>query len=86
MYVSLQDMEFWLEETENTLLNEDLGKDLSSVQNLTQKHQVLEADVKAHEDRLKDLNKSADEVAEAAPWDAVGIRDRKKLTNQRYER
>lgn len=82
----LQDMEFWLEESENTLQNEDLGKDLSSVQNLLQKHQVLEADVKAHDDRLKDLNKSADEVAEAAPWDAVAIRDRKKLTNQRYEK
>ena len=38
------------------LETEDYGKDLATVQNLSKKHQLLEADVRAHEDRIGDLN------------------------------
>ena len=50
-----------------------------------QKHQVLEADVKAHDNRIQDLNKRADEFIEIGTWDSVAIRDRKKMINERYE-
>ena len=41
--------------------NNDIGKDLVTVQNLVKKHTVLEADIAAHDDRINDLNKQADE-------------------------
>ena len=40
-------------QVEHMLETEDYGKDLATVQNLNKKHQVLDADVKAHEERVK---------------------------------
>jgi len=40
---------------EQMLASEEYGKDLASVQNLAKKHQLLEADIAAHEDRIKVL-------------------------------
>lgn len=37
---------------ESLLTSEDSGKDLTSVQNLMKKHQLVEADIHAHEDRI----------------------------------
>ena len=34
------------------MTSEDSGKDLASVQNLMKKHQLVEADIQAHEDRI----------------------------------
>ena len=52
MYTAaVKDLEFWLGEMEHMLDNDDYGKDLATVQNLSKKHQLLEADIKAHEVR-----------------------------------
>ncbi|KAL1423826.1 hypothetical protein MTO96_003740 [Rhipicephalus appendiculatus] len=59
---AVKDIDFWLGEVESLLKSEDSGKDLASVQNLTKKHQLVEADILAHEDRVKDLN------ALRTPW------------------
>ncbi|KAF7653753.1 hypothetical protein LDENG_00078840 [Lucifuga dentata] len=45
----IKDFDFWLSEVEALLASEDYGKDLASVNNLLKKHQLLEADISAHE-------------------------------------
>ncbi|RUS85999.1 hypothetical protein EGW08_006269 [Elysia chlorotica] len=82
----VKDMDFWLGEVEQMLASEDHGKDLASVQNLLKKHQLMEADIAAHEDRIKDLNSQADQFAEAGVWDMESIVSRKKTINERYEK
>lgn len=49
---AVKDLDFWLGEVESLLTSEDAGKDLASVQNLMKKHQLVEADIQAHEDRI----------------------------------
>ena len=64
-------MEFWLDLVESQLANNDLGKDLTSVQNLIKKNQAIELDIAAHEEPLSELNtvaksdKNNDEVLNA---------------------
>ncbi|XP_074654192.1 spectrin alpha chain-like [Tubulanus polymorphus] len=82
---AVKDMEFWLGEAEHMLESEDYGKDLSSVQHLLKKHQIIEAEVEAHEDRLNDLNNHADLFIESGVGDADAILERKKTINERYE-
>lgn len=43
-------------QVEHMLETEDYGKDLATVQNLVKKHQLLEADVEAHEVSTIHLN------------------------------
>lgn len=50
---AVKDLDFWLGEVESLLTSEDSGKDLASVQNLIKKHQLVEADINAHDDRIK---------------------------------
>jgi len=50
---AVKDLDFWLGEVESLLTHEDVGKDLASVQNLMKKQQLVEADVSAHEERIK---------------------------------
>lgn len=50
---AVKDLDFWLGEVESLLTSEDAGKDLASVQNLMKKHQLVEADIQHHEDRIK---------------------------------
>lgn len=82
----VKDMEFWLGEVEQMLCTEDHGKDLASVQNLLKKHQLMEADITAHDDRIKDLNNQADQFVEAQVWEAESINERKRTINERYEK
>lgn len=50
---AVKDLDFWLGEVESLLTSEDSGKDLASVQNLNKKHQLVEADIHAHDERIK---------------------------------
>ncbi|XP_077865919.1 spectrin alpha chain, non-erythrocytic 1-like [Saccoglossus kowalevskii] len=84
--ISMKDMDFWLGEVEAALASEDYGRDLTSVQNLIKKHQLLEADVAAHEDRMKDLNSQAESFVEIGHFDAEAITEKQKITNERYEK
>lgn len=45
----VKDVEFWLGEIENQLANDDVGRDLTSVQNMLKKQQLLENDITNHE-------------------------------------
>lgn len=49
--VKLQECDVCVPQVEALLASEDYGKDLASVNNLLKKHQLLEADISAHEVR-----------------------------------
>lgn len=66
--------------------SEDSGKDLSSVQNLIKKHQLVEADISAHDDRIKDMNSIADSLIESGQFDSATIKEKRASINERYER
>jgi len=83
---AVKDLEFWLGEVETLLASDDYGKVLATVQNLLKKHQLLEADILAHEDRVKDMNHQADLLLESDQFDRPAIEDRRKAVNQRYAR
>lgn len=83
---AVKDLDFWLGEIESLLTSEDAGKDLASVQNLMKKHQLVEADIHAHEDRIKDMNAQADSLVESGQFDSAGIQEKRQSINERYER
>jgi spectrin alpha len=83
---AVKDLDFWLGEVESLLTTEDSGKDLASVQNLMKKHQLVEADINAHEDRIKDMNNQADSLVESGQFDSAGIQEKRQSINERYER
>ncbi|XP_050663567.1 spectrin alpha chain isoform X2 [Leptidea sinapis] len=83
---AVKDLDFWLGEVESLLTSEDSGKDLASVQNLMKKHQLVEADIQAHEDRIKDMNAQADALVSSGQFDSAGIGSRREAINERFER
>ena len=83
---AVKDLDFWLGEVESLLTSEDAGKDLASVQNLMKKQQLVEADIQAHEDRIKDMNTQADSLVESGQFDSAGIHEKRQSINERYER
>ncbi|XP_077140490.1 spectrin alpha chain, non-erythrocytic 1 isoform X3 [Ranitomeya variabilis] len=82
----IKDFDFWLTEVEALLASEDYGKDLASVNNLLKKHQLLEADISAHEDRLKDLNGQADSLMTSSAFDTSQVKDKRNAINERFQR
>ena len=68
------------------LETEDYGKDLATVQNLNKKHQLIEADINAHQDRIRDLNDQADAFIESGVLDTNEIREKKESINDRYNK
>uniref|UniRef100_A0A0K8TCJ0 Spectrin alpha chain n=1 Tax=Lygus hesperus TaxID=30085 RepID=A0A0K8TCJ0_LYGHE len=83
---AVKDLDFWLGEVESLLTSEDSGKDLASVQNLMKKHQLVEADINAHDDRIKDMNSQADSLIESGQFDTASIQEKRQSINERYER
>eukprot|EP00117_Sycon_ciliatum_P010415 scpid4432/ scgid12327/ Spectrin alpha chain, brain; Alpha-II spectrin; Fodrin alpha chain; Spectrin, non-erythroid alpha chain len=80
----VKDVLFWLGEMEALLKSEDFGKDLPSVQNLLKKHQLVEADITAHEAKIGDLNSQAQNFVREGHFDAVGIQSKQEQINERY--
>ncbi|XP_026324055.1 spectrin alpha chain isoform X1 [Hyposmocoma kahamanoa] len=83
---AVKDLDFWLGEVESLLTSEDSGKDLASVQNLMKKHQLVEADIQAHTDRINDMNAQADALMSSGQFDSAGIGSRRTAINERIER
>merc|ERR1719411_1504995 len=82
---AVKDLDFWLGEVESILTTDEVGKDLASVQNLMKKHQLVEADIIAHEDRIKDMNEQAESLVESGQFDSSDIRDKKENISKRYK-
>lgn len=76
---AIKDLEFWLGEVETLLSSEDYGRDLTSIENLLKKHQLLEADIQAHADRVAEMNTQADSLLESEQFDKQPIDDRRKV-------
>ncbi len=81
----VKDIEFWLGLVENQLQNEEYGRDLASVQNLLKKHQLIEADVLAHDEQIKELNSTADQFINNKLFDTDAIKATIQPINARYE-
>merc|ERR1719458_2417782 len=82
---TVKDLDFWLDEVKSLLNTDDSGKDLASVQNLTKKHQLVEADILSHEDRIKDMNEQADSLISSEQFDAKDIEEKRSNLNERYQ-
>ena len=82
---AVKDLDFWLGEVESLLTTDEVGKDLASVQNLMKKHQLVEADIIAHEDRIKDMNEQAESLVDSGQFDSNDIRDKKENISKRYK-
>merc|ERR1719293_417054 len=82
---AVKDLDFWLGEVEALLTTDELGKDLASVQNLMKKHQLVEADIIAHEDRIKDMIDQSDSLVDSGQFDSNDIRDKRDNISKRYK-
>merc|ERR1719361_1046380 len=82
---AIKDLDFWLGEIESLLNTDEVGKDLASVQNLMKKHQLVEADIIAHEDRIKDMNEQAEILVDSGQFDSNDIRDKRENISKRYK-
>jgi len=80
------DLDAPLLQVEAQLSSEDCGRDLGGVQNLLKKQQLLERDVKAREDRLKELEDQARKFVMEQHFDADSIDEKQRTINLRYER
>jgi spectrin alpha len=80
-----EDVEQWLSEVEGQLSSDDYGRDLNSVTNLQKKHNLLEADVNAHQERFDNFKKLADKFEAEGHFDAPAIRDKQVQVSARYE-
>eukprot|EP00049_Salpingoeca_infusionum_P019358 m.361515 g.361515 ORF g.361515 m.361515 type:complete len:2425 (-) comp19658_c0_seq1:287-7561(-) len=80
----VDDMESWCKDVERALASEDLGRDLTSVQNLIKKHQLLEADVQGHKDRVDAVVQSADDMIKSQHFQADAIELRRQALVARY--
>lgn len=82
---SIRDLEFWLGEVETLLSSDDYGRDLASIENLLKKHQLIEADIAAHADRLKDMDGQANSLLESEQFDRDQINERRNAIHARYD-
>ena len=80
----LDDLEFWLLETERILQNKDLGKDLSSAKSLNDKHATLVTDIAQHQTKVDDVDAVATKFIAEGHFASVMIGERQKDINQRY--
>jgi spectrin alpha len=81
----VKDIEFWLGLVENQLQNDEYGRDLASVQNLLKKHLLIEADVKAHEEPIKELNSTGQQFLNNKLFDTETIGQTLDTINDRYD-
>ncbi|CAD5229447.1 unnamed protein product [Bursaphelenchus okinawaensis] len=82
---AVKDLEFWLGEVETLLASEDYGRDLGSIENLLKKHQLLEADIAAHVDRLNEMDQQADSLLVSEQFDNAQIDERRNAIKDRYD-
>ncbi|KAG9260090.1 spectrin beta chain, non-erythrocytic 1-like isoform X2 [Astyanax mexicanus] len=70
----------WMDEMKMLLLSQDYGKHLLGVEDLLQKHALVEADIAIQADRVKSVNSNAQKFADDSegykPCDPQVIRDR----------
>lgn len=68
----------WMNEKETALLSDDYGRDLASVQALQRKHEGLERDLDALEEKVKTLKMDAVQLVGAQPKSSKVVREKEK--------
>jgi len=66
------------------LRSKDTDCDLPSIENLLKKHQLLEADINAHADRVANVNGQAEALMEADQFYKDSIETRRQGITERY--
>uniref|UniRef100_A0A915LGB8 UBP-type domain-containing protein n=1 Tax=Meloidogyne javanica TaxID=6303 RepID=A0A915LGB8_MELJA len=69
---------------ETLLRSKDTDCDLPSIENLLKKHQLLEADINAHADRVANVNGQAEALMEADQFYKDSIETRRQGITERY--
>jgi len=82
---AVKDLDFWLGEVESLLNTDDVGKDLASVLNLMKKHQLVDADIESHKDRMDDMNDQATSLIQSEQFDNEDIDGKRMSINDRYQ-
>ncbi|XP_037681556.1 spectrin alpha chain, erythrocytic 1 [Choloepus didactylus] len=80
----IRDFEFWLSEAETLLAMKDQAKDLASAGNLLKKHQLLETEMSAREDALKDVNELAADLLSSGTFNTEQIVEKRDSINKRF--
>ncbi|XP_062959972.1 spectrin alpha chain, erythrocytic 1 isoform X2 [Cynocephalus volans] len=80
----VRDFEFWLSEAETLLAMKDQARDLASAGNLLKKHQLLEKEMLAREDALKDLNMLAEDLLSSGTFNVDQIVEKRDSINERF--
>ncbi|XP_006895498.1 PREDICTED: spectrin alpha chain, erythrocytic 1 [Elephantulus edwardii] len=80
----IRDFEFWLSEAETLLAMKDQARDLASAGNLLKKHQLLETEMLARNDALKDLNELASELLSSGTFNEDQIVEKRDSVNKRF--
>ena len=81
----MKDLYFWPGEVESILTTDEAGNDLAFAQNLMKKHQLVEADIIVHEDRIKDMIDQSDSLVDSGQFDSNDIRDKRDNISKRYK-
>ena len=71
------EMKLWINEKDNVLTNDDVGKDLETVRALQRRHQGLERDLAAVEEKLQKLHEQAKSLVTDHPRQARQIKAKK---------
>jgi len=74
----------WIREKDAALNNDDLGKDLRSVQALQRKHEGLERDLAALGDKIKQLDDTANRLMQSHPETAEQTYAKQKEINEEW--
>ena len=74
----------WIQEKDEALNNDDLGKDLRSVQALQRKHEGLERDLAALGDKIKQLDETANRLMQTHPETADQTYGKQKEINEEW--
>ena len=65
--------ETWLVENQKLVSQENFGTDLATVEASTKKHEAIETDIRAYEERVHAVISVANELQEANYWDIQRI-------------
>eukprot|EP00042_Codosiga_hollandica_P029214 m.159345 g.159345 ORF g.159345 m.159345 type:complete len:2437 (+) comp53015_c0_seq1:84-7394(+) len=80
----IEDMDAWCAEILSALSSDDLGRDLTSVQNLKKKHVLLEAEIAGHQDRIDTIAAQAKEFIAGHHFQASLIQEQQKAIAEKY--
>lgn len=81
---NLEELEEWMDEVENQLQSEDHGSDMTSVQKLLKKHQLLEGDIHAHAENIEQIKDMAANFANNDHFMREEIQERADAVVEHY--